>query len=164
MRLKTMNLSDFELERVCALIRAYGVKSDRWPKDDQYLAPALDDERFSILLEDERLLDDLIEFSDDVAPSQDLFNATLAIPNGSKSRVSTPYTFGLWPFRALWQPASVASLALVAGIAVGQLTQVQVTADSVATNDEMYGLDEEITVAMGDLAFGELYIVTEVLQ
>ncbi len=159
-----MNLSDVELERVRVLVRAYGVVTDRWPEDDQHLAATLDDERLASVLKDEGLLDKLIESCEDPVPSENLFNVVLAIPNGSTPRVSKPLIRGLWPFRALWQPLSVASLALIAGIAAGHLTQTSVSEDEIVASIEMYGLDEEITVAMGDLAFGELYIVTEIQQ
>lgn len=154
-----MDNHENDLRRVRALIRAYGSSSDRWPEAERPLAVILSDESVSKLADEERAFDDLLDVCEIPAPSQTLINAVLTIPTRSVASGRKGFALGLWPFRAVWQPASIAAVALVAGIAAGQVSNVPVETTNVAA--DTIGMDEEVTVAMGEFAMGALYITTE---
>ena len=147
-----MDHHENDLRRVRELTRAYGPSLDRWPSEDRRLATVLADDAVATLVSGEQVLDDLIDSCEAPVPSQQLMNSVLTIPTGTESPMPNTFIFGLWPFGAAWQPASVAAVALVAGIAAGQITQLPTGA--------ALGVDEEFTVTMGDLALGEVYFVT----
>ncbi len=146
-----------DLDRLRAVVRAYGSSPDRWPETDRYLVAKLSDDALAAPVAEERALDELLEAYEAPVQTQNLMNAVLTIPTRSSGRKI--FTLGLWPFRAAWQPASIAAVALVAGIAAGQVTQVQV--QSTISAADVIGVDEDITLAMGEFAMGALYIVTE---
>lgn len=152
-----MEWHEKDLQRVCKLIRAYGASPDRWPAQDKHLAAAVADKGMAQLVREERALDEVLDSHKGAAPSQNLMNAVLTIPTREIPPQSGFFGVRLWPFRAAWQPASLATFALVAGIATGQVTQTP--ADVSATDS--YVMDEEITVDMGTLALGDLYIFAE---
>ncbi len=154
-----MDNHENDLNRVRALIRAYGSSADRWPEADRPLAALLSDESVSKLADEERAIDDLLDACEIPSPSQTLINAVLTIPTRSVASGRKVFAFGLWPFRAAWQPASIAAVALVAGIAAGQFSQVVMETTPVAV--DTIGMDEETTFAMGEFAMGALYITTE---
>lgn len=155
-----MDHNENDWKRVRELIRAYGPSPNRWPPQDQHLAASIEDGLVSALVREEQVLDDILNSYKVPVPSQEIMNTVLTIPTGSLSSKSNSFVLGLWPFRAAWQPASVATLALVVGIAAGQITQLPAESRSDTSSVAALGLDEEITIAMGTFAMGEFYIVT----
>ncbi len=153
-----MEYTEHDLRRVRELIEAYGVSPQRWPEDERRLAPLLNEPPIAQMVREETVLDELIGSAPAPAPSQQLYNAVLSMPSGQSARAA--FTFGIWPFRAAWQPATLAVAALVAGIAAGQFTQVQ----SPVQEPAGLGLDEELVVAMGELALGSIYLDTDIEQ
>lgn len=135
------------LERLKALLDAYGASPDRWPTDERAGAEALlkSNSGAQVLAADTQRFDALLDTAPTVAPSPELYGRVLAAfdriaAQPSVRRVVDRVAGIVWPGAPLWQPSAALAVSLVAGLLLGVVSPLGSTTH-IARSDMTVAMD-----------------------
>ncbi len=106
-----------DLERLRAIVEAYGADAARWPEAEREGALALlaSSPEAAALREQARELDALLDGASVFEPTPELLARVLARPARRRASLLEE----LWPFGPIWRPALGLAGAMVLGVVVG---------------------------------------------
>ena len=135
------------LERLKALLDAYGASPDRWPVDERPGAEALlkDNRDAQALAADTRRFDTVLDSAPAATPSPELRARILSAFDRVASQPSVRRLIDrianiVWPGAPLWQPSAALAVSLVAGLLLGVVSPLGGTTRP-ATTDLTIAMD-----------------------
>jgi len=141
-------MTDMTVDRVRALLAAYGADPERWPAAERAAAERLlaDDPALASEFADARAFDSLLDALPAPAPSPALRVRLKDIPDRARLGWTAPLAW-LWPFGTPWRPAAGLVAAALLGVIVGIATPETTTAASDVATTFTYDDDPVASVA-----------------
>jgi hypothetical protein len=114
------NLQDINLQRLQAVVDAFGANPDRWPAAERSALEALviGDEAARKIVGDAEKLDSILDQAAPPPPAPELMADILFVPPKSNWR---QILAELWPFGPIWKPASGLAMALAISVMTAAL-------------------------------------------